>query len=272
MFDQLLSGAQDSRVSAEHVTASLGLVSNDVLTSILQCIDTGDIRSLNETLLELEHSGVPARTTASQLAERLRSTLQQQPSRVGLIDGLLDVSKSQYPELKLLTTLGLAMPASSAPVIATKQPTTTPESPKASAVSLSKETKKPEKASADKLTEPEITPKPTSTTKRSSASGDVSWESLLRHIQTHHVALYSVLSKCDAETSDGKLIIYTKNAFYKKKLDDAKYRGLLVDSMHELGYDHDIETISAAKPLKDSHAASVAAIMGGGEEVSVEDA
>jgi hypothetical protein len=81
-----------------------------------------------------------------------------------------------------------------------------------------------------------------------------------------------VLSKCEPEIADGTLKLYTKSAFYKKKLDDPKYRALLNSSLEELGYDFEIETIAASKPLKDSQAARVAAIMGGGEEVSVDDA
>jgi hypothetical protein len=81
-----------------------------------------------------------------------------------------------------------------------------------------------------------------------------------------------VLSKCEPELEGDILRLYTKSAFYKKKLDDAKYRGLLNSSLEELGHDYEVETVATAKPLKDGQAARVAAIMGGGEEVSVDDA
>ena len=101
---------------------------------------------------------------------------------------------------------------------------------------------------------------------------DFDWNALITHVRTHHVALHSVLSKCEPDLQDETLLLYTKSAFYKKKLDDLKYRGLLVDSLAELGFDLEIETLATQKPLKDSQAAKVAAIMGGGEEVSVDSA
>jgi hypothetical protein len=61
------------------------------------------------------------------------------------------------------------------------------------------------------------------------------------------------------------------NPFYKKKLDDAKYRFTLVDSLKATGAGTPlIDTIGTPPPPKDETAAAVAAIMGGGEEVSVD--
>ena len=61
------------------------------------------------------------------------------------------------------------------------------------------------------------------------------------------------------------------NKFYKKKLDDTKYNALIHTCLHEVGVSGlDIHIIPTGAPLKDSQAAAVAVIMGGGEEVSVE--
>jgi hypothetical protein len=100
---------------------------------------------------------------------------------------------------------------------------------------------------------------------------NLDWDALVEYARQNFVAIYSVLSKCGYEIDGDKLIIYTVNNFYKKKLDDAKYRTSIAKTLEELGVGSpEIETIGTPPPPKDSTAAAVAAIMGGGEEVSVD--
>jgi DNA polymerase-3 subunit gamma/tau len=106
--------------------------------------------------------------------------------------------------------------------------------------------------------------------KKSSAPGELDWPKLVEHVRANHIALYSVLSKCGHELDGDLLRIYTITPFYKKKLDDAKYRPQLAQALIETGAgDLTIDTIPTAPPPKDSQAAAVAAIMGGGEEVNL---
>ena len=100
---------------------------------------------------------------------------------------------------------------------------------------------------------------------------NLDWQKLIEYTREHFVAVYSVLSKCGYETNDDTLILYTGNAFYKKKLDDPKHRQNLAIALAktEAGSPA-IETIPTTAPPKDSQAAAVAAIMGGGEEVAVD--
>ncbi|MEP6710685.1 MAG: hypothetical protein ABJA64_03115, partial [Candidatus Saccharibacteria bacterium] len=97
------------------------------------------------------------------------------------------------------------------------------------------------------------------------------WDKVIEYTRTHSVAVYSVLSKCNYEVVGSTLNIFTLNNFYKKKLDDVKYSNSLVNALSETGAGGlVINTIPTNSPPKDSTAAAVAAIMGGGEEVSVE--
>ena len=97
------------------------------------------------------------------------------------------------------------------------------------------------------------------------------WKALIEHTRKNYVALFSVLSKCTYELENNELTLYTNSAFYKKKLDDQKYNTHLYDSLKALGcYELVVNTIPTAAPPKDSQAAAVAAIMGGGEEVTVQ--
>lgn len=278
LFDQLVSGADDKTISLQHVTSSLGLVGSDIVERLVAATIDGQIDTINSMLLELEAEGIPARTTTSQLADYLRHRITDDPAYPKLIDALLDVSRSQYPELKLLTTLGMfnGRPASvERPTIVAPKPapkrTYEPTAQPASAPLPKTSTPEP-KPKAAHVEPAAVAPPATPQTSATEPEGPFDWNALVAHVRTHHVALHSVLAKCEPERHGDTLRLYTKSAFYKKKLDDTKYRALLLESLRAIGYDIDIETVATAKPMKDSQAAHVAAIMGGGEEVSVEDA
>ncbi len=109
-------------------------------------------------------------------------------------------------------------------------------------------------------------------TKASTPTTDFDWDTYVAHLREHHVALTSILAKCKAESDDTTLTIYAGTAFWKKKLDTAKYQPILNQALTDLGWGAlSLETVPTPQPPKDSQAAAIAAMMGGGEEVSLED-
>ncbi len=99
---------------------------------------------------------------------------------------------------------------------------------------------------------------------------DFDWQAYVAHMKESHMALATILAKCKAESDGSTLTIYTGTAFWKKKLDDIKYQPALHDGIAAMSYgDLTIETIPTTMLPKDSKAAAVAAIMGGGEEVEL---
>jgi len=269
LFDQLASGSESSTITTDDVTASLGLISDAGIANLLESTTAGDIVSIDAILRDLENRGIPPRTTAAQLADYLRNNIAHNPRYSELLDSLLDVSKSQYPELKLLTVLSLFNQSNAVSSPAIQPPPDS--SPKAvTPITLPVKATPPPEVLEDIPTKTKTeSPKPK---KSNTEPAEFDWEKFVAYVRTHHVALHSVLSKCEPECDGVILTLYTKSAFYKKKLDDPKYRSLLGSSLAELGMEVDINTIASQKPLKDSQAAKVAAIMGGGEEVSVDDA
>ncbi|HRJ06424.1 MAG TPA: DNA polymerase III subunit gamma/tau [Candidatus Saccharibacteria bacterium] len=258
LFDQLASSlGPDETLTAEHTQKMLGLAHDDQMAALVSAIDAGNLHGINQALNELEAGGTPVKTLTLQLINYLRMNMMKNPRYVSLINSLLDVSKSSAPELKLLTTLSLfngSNARAAEPAVKAVIPTPAKE-------------EKPEPTPAVSAPAPK---KKTATPK---GSTPFDWKTLLEHVRTHYVALHSVLSKCEPLLDGQTLTIYTKSAFYKKKLDDSKYRALLNGSLDELGMSGlEVETKPGAPPMKDSQAARVAAIMGGGEEVSVEDA
>ena len=102
-------------------------------------------------------------------------------------------------------------------------------------------------------------------------SSDFDFAALVAYTKEHYVALYSVLVKCAYELENSKLTLYTVNKFYKKKLDDPKYSSHLYESLSELGFQLTIHTIPTHPTPKSSQAASIVAMMGGGEEVKLDE-
>lgn len=273
LFDQLVALADEKEgISKELVATSLGLAADEHIQNLAVASLAHDVSAVITTLSELENSGTPIRTVVHQLSTYLREHIGDDIHHAELLDQLLDLHKSGTPELKLLTTLSLfnvaaskktkTMPSSTAPVASISLAVTK--------VVPEKKPEQPAKKVADIVSEaaPIKSDKP-----KHPRDKPFKWETLLEHVRSHHVALYSVLSKCEPELANDTLTLYTKNKFYKTKLDSVKFKALLSSSLEEVGMEPlEIETIPEAAPIKDSQAAKVAAIMGGGEEVSVKDA
>jgi DNA polymerase-3 subunit gamma/tau len=308
LLDQLSSIADPKQtITSELVEQALGLASNTVVSRLLEAYETKDLKAIVTLLDESEQSGVQSSVLTSQLIAAVRQNLSEKPQFITLLDQLLEVSKSSQPAVKLLTILAAhAVPkpkvaALSAPVMevsapiaelerqATKQKPVMPAAKPAQSLTLSPSTAtsdehlQPER---DKAPEPLLAPGAKPSRDSSNQQDDqgnaaptisvpgnlaaLDWPALVEYCRQHFIAIHSVISKCNYEIQGEKLVIYTGNAFYKKKLDDSKYRINISKALVETGVgDVSIETIGTPPPPKDETAAAVAAIMGGGEEVSL---
>lgn len=269
LLDQLanLSGGKDP-ISVTLIEETLGLAPASVVDTLITRVVDGDIPGIALAIKDARDSGINPVTLTGQLTHALRERVIEQPELLSLLDALLDVGKSSHPELKLLSVLGNAaahakQPPKSAALLATIPEVT------ATIAELSQPPKKTQKPTD---TPPAPTPSPAKKTRRQTPSS-FDWQQLVAHIREHHVALYSVLGKCAYEFDGATLTLYTGTNFAKKRIDDSKYRSILAASCDEVfGFQPTIHTVPTPPPLKDSQAASVAAIMGGGEEVSLETA
>jgi DNA polymerase-3 subunit gamma/tau len=276
LLDQLMSLADDKTgITKELVEEFLGLAPTEQINQILEAYENKDLETIVKLLDESEKRGIQTSLLTSQLIAAVRAQVVTKPQLIHLLDDLLAVAKSSNPSIKLLTVLGshtspkpksaalsAPAPAISAPIAELEKQATKirPHLPKqtsslAEPLKAEVQTKSNQKSAP---TEPFI--------------GTLDWDKLIAFTKQNFVAIYSVLSKCTAEQNGETLVLYTSNAFYKKKLDDAKYRANLAHALVETGAgDLVIETIGTPSPPKDSTAAAVAAIMGGGEEVIVGD-
>ena len=269
LLDQLASLADENKgITPELIEAALGLAAQKTITDILAAVDAHELSTVATLLKQTEAEGIAPSNLAAQLTHEIRNRVIDNPSLLPLLDSLLDVAKSSQPHIKLLTVLG---------GFATEQ-----KGPKSAALAapvreVSASIKElSEQATRKKPVEPkQPTKEPTIVAKASKETpsgppAEFDWNRLIEHTRTHFVALFSVLSKCSHSLEESDLTLYTGNAFYKKKLDDPKYSSHLYESLQAIGsYQLTVHTVPTGAPLKDSQAAAVAAIMGGGEEVSV---
>lgn len=258
LLDQLSSLADDkSGITETLVLETLGLVSSKLIDALLQAVDSGDIPQIAQLIDTSVGEGTSPATLAKQLTSALRDMLSTSPKYIQLLDSLLDVTKSSHPQLKLLSVLSMHASNNRAGKNAALA---TP------VLEIS--------ASVEQLTKNQAKPKVTPKTLQKSAAKNEApfdWSTLINHTKKHYIALYSVLSKCGYELENNELTIYTGNAFYNKKLEDPKYSNHLHQSLESIGsYQLAVHILPTAPPLKDSQAASVAVIMGGGEEVNLD--
>ena len=258
LLDQLSSliNTDKSKITVKLIEDMLGLAPNEMIDQLLGAVEDKDLGKLVELLDRTQHEGIDSAVLVSQLTAKIRSILAEKPQLLPLLDVLIDVTKSSQPHLKLLSVLGMSA-------------TTKQSNPKtiglltplrevsASIAELEK------KATED---QPKETIKSTKTDLKS-----FDWNKLVEFTRKNYIALFSVLTKCGYELDGDVLTLYTNNKFYKNKLDDTKYSLLLSKCLQETGvFGLNIHTIPTTLPPKDSQAAAVAVIMGGGEEVSVE--
>lgn len=276
LLDQLrgLVGEKET-ITRDLIEQSLGLAPSDHVEKLLAAYESRDLQAIISLVDKGEQSGIQPTVLVSQLIQAVRDQMATKPQLLPLLDQLLDVSKSSQPNIKLLTVLAshaapkpktaalsAPLPEISAPIKELEKRAVVRQTPaKAAAVVPSRQPDEPSRTSE---AEPAKAKQPANLK-------NLDWDAFIEYTHQNYVAIYSVLSKCGYEIQGDKLVIYTINNFYKKKLDDAKYRINIAKSLEETGAgDPEIETIGTPPPPKDSTAAAVAAIMGGGEEVTVD--
>lgn len=274
LLDQLVSLTDDKEgITTDLIQATLGLASTNIVTDILSAVEAHDVTKVAALLEQTNADGISPVTLTEQLTHALRTLISSKPQLLPLLDTLLDVTRSSQPQLKLLAAVGSAAlehkPQKSAALASPVLEVT------ATIAELSKQATKVKPELPAKLTKISTAsvapPAPIITTDESIPEAKpFDWNVLVEYTRTHYVALYSVLSKCAPELIDTDLTLYTKSAFYKKKLDDQKYSTHLYEALKNIGsYGLVVHTVPTPLPPKNSQAAAVAVIMGGGEEVAV---
>jgi len=306
LLDQLSSLADDKDgITVELIETSLGLAPATIVDELLKAVEKHDVATIAQLLTKTEADGISPVVLNSQITRTLRDQAPTKPQLLPLLDALLDVPKSTQPSIKLLSVLGSAAfdhkpktAALAVPVLEVSATIAELEQQATKAKPVMKEVATPKKGNVEAAkrdvtdnlsqtlqpdTEPAAGPdisagakpltKVASDSPLSATITDFDWKALIEYTRQNFIALFSVLSKCDHEIESNDLTIYCVNAFYKKKLDDPKYHTHLYESLTAVGGSSlTVHTVPTRAPMKNSQAAAIADIMGGGIEVSPEAA
>ena len=286
MLDQLsILATPDQPLTVAMVTEYLGLSDAATLEKLLDLYQSENSADILSILQELEQSGVSPTVVSHQLLSIARARLRTNPSLVELIQQLIEVDRHPHPDLKLLTIFMQHhtqpdRPKKTVAQAVTVTPTviSTPAKPASSA-------EKPPKSQSTKPTEPvkktsenqdakpaQSTKKSPTKSRKSGAPLELDWQKVIEQAKEKSVGLSSLLQKSQWVFDGDKLTIFAGSAFYKKKLDDAKNQPLLAEIITaETGMELEVDIIGEKKPPEDEKLAEIAAMMGGGEEVNLEE-
>ena len=259
-LDQLsILATPDQPLTANMVTEYLGLSDATMLGNLLDSYPSDDNEKVLNIFQELENSGANSVVVSHQLLSIARNRLRKNPNLVGLVQQLIEVDRHPHPDLKLLTIF----------MNSNSQPTEKPVAPKKDTTQAT--TQKPaEKPTPIKPAEP--AKKPAAKPKKTDAPLELNWEKVIERAKEKSLGLVSLLQKSQWSFDGEKLTIYAGSAFYKKKLDDAKNKPLISEIIsEETAMDLEIDIIGEKKPPEDEKLAEIAELMGGGEEVKLED-
>lgn len=256
LLDQLsnLNNSDDNKtISAEDIETILGLAPQKIIWEILEALDQRDPQKIIRILHDSTEQGLPINLLIKQLIESIYQLIPEKLELLEIVNELINIDLKNNPDIKLLYVLCKnALPKTPSKTSALTVSTKTISVPIAESPSSTVVQKK-------------------STNNTDGDQIDFNADKLIDYARQNHVAVYSVLAKCHYRQTEDTLFIYTGNQFYKKKLDDSKYRPIIDECLKATGgQDLNINTIPTTPPPKSSQIATVVAIMGGGEEVPLE--
>lgn len=277
MLDQLsILATSDRPLTANMVTEYLGLSDATMLGNLLDSYPSDDSEKVLNIFQELENSGANSVIVSHQLLSIARNRLRKNPNLIGLVQQLIEVDRHPHPDLKLLT---IFMNSNSQPTkkpVATKkniaQAATQKPAEKPTPIKSAEPAKPTEKPIKKEEKPVEPAKKPAAKPKKTDAPLELNWEKVIERAKEKSLGLASLLQKSQWSFDGEKLTIYAGSAFYKKKLDDAKNKPLISEIIsEETAMDLEIDIIGEKKPPEDEKLAEIAELMGGGEEVKLED-
>ncbi len=276
-LDQLsILATSDQPLTANMVTEYLGLSDATMLGNLLDSYPSDDNEKVLNIFQELENSGANSVVVSHQLLSIARNRLRKNPNLIGLVQQLIEVDRHPHPDLKLLTIFMNSNSQQTEKPVATKkniaQATTQKPAEKPTPIKSAEPTKPTEKPIEKEEKPVEPAKKPAAKPKKTDAPLELNWEKVIERAKEKSLGLASLLQKSQWSFDGEKLTIYAGSAFYKKKLDDAKNKPLISEIIsEETAMDLEIDIIGEKKPPEDEKLAEIAELMGGGEEVKLED-
>ena len=279
LLDQvsMISGDQ---ITEQKINEILGLPEETILKRILEAYGGGDSSIIRDELQTLLNMGIKAEV----IAEDMMNLITESPEAtyLGLLSQLIEVPRSAYPEVKLLLALmgfGVGDSFAVRSALTSGRPSEVAKLSEKSTLNAGLKMKKQSQAEmvdADvskvedsgikglkKGTEGETRAAPVCAEGVNLSSGEALKKSLLENPSLDGVRRF--LEESDFEVKPNEVHIYVKRSFIRSKLKERQDRILAV-----LPDNYKLEILEGAKAV-DKTIADIAALMGGGEEVILDE-
>ncbi len=286
LLDQV-STLSNEKITADVINHALGLPQDDSLRSILSAYAAGDAEKIRECLITLDNASIKPDI----IADNLISMILENPENIylNLLDKLTEVRQATYPNVRLLLALtspaatanaNFAMPAfrASTPKIAPARPAPTPKpaapsipkpAPESKAESAPQEPPKPIAKAApqpEKAPAEVIEPAPQAPATNSEFDpGDFQNQLIANLEEKNEAGILRYIRDAQITVDGKKVTIFAGKKFAKNILE--KKRGLITELIPS---DYDLQ-IKAEYMQNDATLANIAELMGGGEEVNINE-
>lgn len=275
LLEQVAS-LSEKTITADIITDALGLPQDEAINRLLFAYKNGDIMEVRDTIAALENQGIKADLVAGELIDAIVDD--PEPRLLPLLDRLTKIDPStSYANVRLLLALTDILAINS--IVASPPPkiqlASTPISkPTTTTAPETKPAQQPEEKS-----EPVPESKPETTTTPASPSEPVAratnldenaseseiWNNILAVVAEQAPHIHDWLKSSDGKIEGNTYRIYTRSAFKKKNIE--KKRNIIASAIPE---QYQLE-ISEKTLEKDSELAAIADLMGGGEEVEINE-
>ncbi len=295
LLDQLRS-LSDETIDRAMVAEVLGLAQDEVVEGLMAAYAAADIGQAARLIDEAEAAGTPAELLAEQLLGIARQRVVEDVALLPLLDKLLAVPRAGWPRIALLTALASratlpvaarhhqpspatvsepvapytrspAAPSSQTPPAAPSSDSPRQETNGAAASSAGQSGAS--SASATDHTpakQPSVSAANDETPTASPDPVDFPWEQFLDAVGA--VGARAYLAKAGHVYDGQTLTIYAGKKFAKMQIDRAL--PALSAALHRLGITAEIAILATSKPPKDRQKAAILAMMGGGEEITID--
>lgn len=252
LLDQV-STLEEKKIDEGLLNKVFGLPEETLLLSLLGAYKDGDIDLLRSQLKELLDKGIKPETIANELIVKIVEDFDG--AFLPLLSGLTEVGRSAYPEVKLLLTL-------IGPIgvrVEKQDRILTPKTGKLS---------EPQPVGGDDVVSSGAPGQDSVGGNGSRDNLDLSDMSQIKQSLLNDADLAGLrhyLEEADIEVNGKKLQIFAKKSFARDQI--AKKRDKILALLPD---DYEVEVLNGAKAV-DETIANIAALMGGGEEVALND-
>lgn len=288
LLDQLRS-LSDETIDRAMVAEVLGLAQDELVEGLLAAYATADIGRAAQLIDEAEAAGTPAELLAEQLLGIARQRVVEDAALLPLLDKLLVVPRAGWPRIALLTALASratppvaaphrqpspatvsepVAPYTRSPASLSQAPPSDPPRQKTNAAASAEQPPTPSASATDHTPakQPSVSAANDETPAASPDPVDFPWEQFLDAVGA--VGARTYLAKAGHAFDGQTLTIYAGKKFAKMQIDRAL--PTLSAALNRLGITAEIAVLATSKPPKDRQKAAILAMMGGGEEITID--